>query len=666
MPFDVIITAVEGGIGEAATAFNAAELTGLDSASAAFEAGITDANAFDFAQGPDGLLGSVIPGGGGDIGVEGWYNVDYEQSFVGSDAQSALFDGGGSGVDSDIYNGGTFEGGGGVGDAAAVDGGGVYDYDTPNAGVQTDYAVPVDVNNSAAEAARLERFNEAGLPTAQPNLVDQITGRASLIADQVKAAGANAVASLTTQVQAEIPKLIAQAKQQAVSQAIGAVTGTAKSFVAKSLPPKLAAVANNLVDKAANNTASALGANSVPATDVANYGGGDGGNGLTGTTFAGGGGAATTTAAGLVDATITDIKNYGNQLYSDTARGVQSFAAGIVSNATATGQNAEASAAATAAVSAALSGLAAGAAGTLNESAAETARLAAAEAYAKTLLTQKGQVIAAQRKIANNGDWRVRISLAPGADYLYNDPSMQGDTTNSILWPLKQSGGVIFPYTPKITTSYNATYSRADLTHSNYTNYFYQGSSVGEIGITAKFTAQDSMEAQYLLAVIHFFRSVTRMFYGRDPQRGAPPPLVFLTGFGEFQFQNHPCVVSSFTYDMPENVDYIRARSLNVNGADMLTRQYRPEAVPGDPVSGAYKRLAALFSGQGVTQGAQSNSSPTALESPPALGLNNPTYVPTSVDLSIRLYPVQSRSQVSQQFSVKKFASGQLISGGFW
>jgi hypothetical protein len=659
MPFDFLGGAFD--IGEASTAFNAAEQAGLDTASAAAEAGITGANASDFAVGSNGLIGSAIDGAGGVPGVDGTLIVDYDQPFVGNSLGPGLAAGDvaptfdyETPVSAQDIN---------VNAAGSVDGGGVYDLQGPNAGVQTELAVPVDVNNSAAESARLQALAENGPPVSAPtSIVDQITGRAALIADQVKAAGANAVASLTTQVQAEIPKLIAQAKQQAISQAIGAATGAVKTAVAGALPPKLAAVANNLVDKAANNTASALGANSVPATDVANYGGGDGGNGLTGTTFASGGGPATTTAAGLVDATITDIKNYGNQLYSDTARGVQSFAAGIVSNATATGQNAEASAANAAGIAAAIADSNIAAA----NSERTQAEVAATEALAKRLLAQRGEVLEQQRKIANNGDWRVRISLAPGADYLYNDPSMQGDTTNSILWPLKQSGGVIFPYTPKITTSYNATYSRADLTHSNYTNYFYQGSSVGEIGITAKFTAQDSMEAQYLLAVIHFFRSVTRMFYGKDPQRGAPPPLVFLTGFGEFQFQNHPCVVSNFTYDMPDNVDYIRARSLNVNGADMLTRQYRPEAVPGDPVSGAYKRLAALFSGQGVTKGAQSNSSPTALASPPSLGLNNPTYVPTSVDLSIRLLPVQSRSQVSTQFSVKKFANGQLIAGGFW
>lgn len=656
MPFDFLGGAFD--IGEASTAFNAAEQAGLDSVSAAAEAGISSANAGDFAVGTDGLIGSAIPGAGGVPGADGTLIVDYDQPFVGQSVQPGLAAGDGSPtfdyetpVSSQSVN---------VNAAGSVDGGGVYDFQGPNAGVQTDYAAPVDVNNSAAESARLAALNENGLPVSQPNLVDQITGRASLIADQVKAAGANAVASLTTQIQAEIPKLITQAKQQLIGQTVGAATGAVKSYVAGALPAPLAKVANNVIDKAANNTASALGANSVPATDVVNYGGGgDGGNGLTGATFAGDGGAAPVTAAGLLDAATTDIKNYGNQLYSDTARGIKSFAAGIVSSTTATGQNAETNAAG---IAQAIADSEIAARNSLNTQAAVEAT--AAEAYSKTLLAQRQQVLATQRKIANNGDWRVRLTLAPGSDYLYNDPD--ADLNRGILWPLAQSGGVIFPYTPKISTSYTAEYTPTSLTHTNYKNYFYQSSSVGEISITAKFTAQDTTEAQYLLAVIHFFRSVTKMFYGKDPQRGAPPPLVFLTGYGQFQFQNHPCVVSKFGYELPDNVDYIRARSENVNGMNLLTRRDRPVAVPGDPISGAYKRLSDLFSGQGINRGAQSNSSTTALPPPPTLGLNNPTYVPTSMDITITLLPVMSRSQVSQQFSLKNFANGQLLAGGFW
>jgi hypothetical protein len=93
------------------------------------------------------------------------------------------------------------------------------------------------------------------------------------------------------------------------------------------------------------------------------------------------------------------------------------------------------------------------------------------------------------------GDWRVRLRLAPGANYLYND------TSNTLLAPLRASNGVIFPYTPTISTSFNANYDKYDLTHSNYRGYFYKNSTVGDIQIIGEFTAQDTSEAQYLLAI---------------------------------------------------------------------------------------------------------------------------------------------------------------------
>jgi hypothetical protein len=40
--------------------------------------------------------------------------------------------------------------------------------------------------------------------------------------------------------------------------------------------------------------------------------------------------------------------------------------------------------------------------------------------------------------------------------------------------------------------------------------------------------------------------------------------------------------------------------------------------------------------------------------------------VPTKMDISISLYPVQTRNQVSQQFSLAGFAQGRLLTGGFW
>jgi hypothetical protein len=267
--------------------------------------------------------------------------------------------------------------------------------------------------------------------------------------------------------------------------------------------------------------------------------------------------------------------------------------------------------------------------------------------------------IADQRRQINQGDWRVRLSLAPASTYLYNDPNP------GILAPLSSQGGsdgVIFPYTPKIDLSYRADYTAIALTHSNYKGYFYQSSMLDPVNLTCTFTAQDTNEANYLLAVIHFFRSVTKMFYGQDPQRGAPPPLVYLRGLGEYQFAEHPCLVTQFNYSLPPDVDYIRARSLNVDGTNILARRKYNPPVATNVFTSVLTRLGTLFD-QNIQQGAEPALTTPA---PPTLGTNSPTYVPTKMDLSLILLPVQSRQQISQQFSLKKFSNGDLLKGGFW
>ena len=294
---------------------------------------------------------------------------------------------------------------------------------------------------------------------------------------------------------------------------------------------------------------------------------------------------------------------------------------------------------------------------------AEDAQDRAAQQAATLARARAQNTIANQRKDANNADWRVKLRLAPQADYLYADPAAGG----GILAPLKEQGGVIFPYTPAISTAYKANYSSYDLTHSNYKGYYYQGSSVDAVTLSCPFTAQSTKEADYLLAVIHFFKSVTKMFYGQDPQRGTPPPLVYLTGLGEYQFNEHPCVVSSFTYTLPTDVDYIRARSPNINNSNMLNQRQASNGstvgttwgggILGPLLGGAINRLA----NAGLPKGGK-----TTQPAPASFGLNSPTYVPTKIELSITLLPIQSRKQQSQQFSLKQYANGDLLKGGFW
>jgi hypothetical protein len=157
---------------------------------------------------------------------------------------------------------------------------------------------------------------------------------------------------------------------------------------------------------------------------------------------------------------------------------------------------------------------------------------------------------------ASEDDWRVRVSLAAGAGILYQE-SNTTNTDSALLYPLLETNGVIWPYTPQITVSHNAQYSTAHLTHSNYPAHFYNNSEVADINISGEFTVQNKQDGQYLMAAVYFFRSATKMFFGQGANAGNPPPMVFLDGYGSHYFPHVPCVVTQFSHTLPNDVDYI-------------------------------------------------------------------------------------------------------------
>jgi hypothetical protein len=290
---------------------------------------------------------------------------------------------------------------------------------------------------------------------------------------------------------------------------------------------------------------------------------------------------------------------------------------------------------------------------------------AAMDANAMLYRTQNQQTVSAMREASGvknaDGDWRVKLRLAPQATYLYkaSDPG--------ILAPLTVTDGVIFPYTPQIDVQYRSDYNSYQPTHSNYMHYFYKGSSVQTVQLTADFTAQDTVEAEYLLAVMHFFKSASKMFYGQDAERGSPPPLLYLSGLGEYQFNESPCVISEFNLNLPADVNYIRARSRQITGADNLQYQKPLATSATNGNFSSLTRLSTAFTALfgGGSQPLQVGAQPYT-PSPGKLGSKGATYVPTKMSMTINLLPIQSRQQVSQQFSLKEYANGNLIKKGMW
>ena len=212
--------------------------------------------------------------------------------------------------------------------------------------------------------------------------------------------------------------------------------------------------------------------------------------------------------------------------------------------------------------------------------------------------------------VFRDGDIRVRLSMSPASGpLLYKDPS------NKLLQPLIDTDGILFPYTPTISVSHTAQYSSPGLAHTNHAQHSYNASSVDTISVDGYFTANTADEARYVFAVLHFLRSAYKMFYGADAQRGTPPPVLRLSGYGPYNYNSVPVVLQQFAEIMPADRDMIEV-----------------------PLA----------------------SSPDAATK---------TMIPTYMPITLNLMPIYSKNQIGN-FSLESFARGDLIgnpgkSGGF-
>ena len=235
----------------------------------------------------------------------------------------------------------------------------------------------------------------------------------------------------------------------------------------------------------------------------------------------------------------------------------------------------------------------------------------------------------------SGNDWRVRVSINPNSKILYWDPEAVGNVPGLVA-PLRNTNGFIFPYVPSVTVSHSANYTAQPLTHSNYAQYFYESSSVAAINISGEFTVQNIEEAKYFLAGIYFFRACTKMFYGMTREyQGSPPPIVYLDGYGQHYLPHVPCVLTSFSHTMPNDVDYLEVNTpLSVttttekatNASSYYPSKSQGSDITTQTINTAYNR------------------------------------VPTASTFSLTLQPVISRTQAID-FDYREFARGSLIAG---
>lgn len=152
----------------------------------------------------------------------------------------------------------------------------------------------------------------------------------------------------------------------------------------------------------------------------------------------------------------------------------------------------------------------------------------------------------------NTFDHRFRL-LAP----IGQEEKIYG--TGDLTRPLRDNNkGIIFPYTPNINLTFSGEYGTMDLTHTNDAQNFFNKRNNISINIDGVFTAQDSSEAHYALAVFHCLTSLSMMRFGQsDPLRGSPPPIMYFYGYGKYMFNKIPVIVESFNINFNNNIDII-------------------------------------------------------------------------------------------------------------
>lgn len=165
----------------------------------------------------------------------------------------------------------------------------------------------------------------------------------------------------------------------------------------------------------------------------------------------------------------------------------------------------------------------------------------------------KNQGSAIKLSPGSKDDWRVRIQ-APWN--VFESPLFER---------LSTTGGVVWPYLPNITLSTKANYTNVETIHSNYPYYAYKNSSIDEIQISGEFSAETETDAAYWIAATTFFKTATKMFFGQGENAGNPPIVCHLYGYGASIFDRIPIVITSFSVDLKDDVNYVKCNTFGTN-----------------------------------------------------------------------------------------------------
>lgn len=140
---------------------------------------------------------------------------------------------------------------------------------------------------------------------------------------------------------------------------------------------------------------------------------------------------------------------------------------------------------------------------------------------------------------------------------------------SGICAPLSASDGLVWPYQPQITYNHQVMYSDLSVVHANQDFHVFSKVPAVKLTVNGSWSVQNQQEGQYAMAALHFLRTITKMNFGdTDPNAGTPPPILLFNAYGPYVFSDLPVVVTSFSMDFPEDVDYVQVQIQGVNSSN--------------------------------------------------------------------------------------------------
>lgn len=182
-------------------------------------------------------------------------------------------------------------------------------------------------------------------------------------------------------------------------------------------------------------------------------------------------------------------------------------------------------------------------------------------------------------------DRRASLTVMPkigtSASTLFSDKVLYALGTEQVTLPFSKDrkfdnflqaqlgkvGGLIFPYTPKISMSYAVNYETTDIPQSNVQYNSYKNSPPPSIDVTAHFTADEKSQAKHMLSAIWFLQALSKCdvgdgktyYVGKDKTVGGgglPPPILYFNAY-EQMIENIPVVLKSFSFSYQDDIDYV-------------------------------------------------------------------------------------------------------------